>query len=73
MRSKDQWWNIDIIVECWCECRKQYIRQKDYALATCNYKNGKYLAIITYDSAIMCDEIIESCNEDAEVKGRNKF
>ena len=28
----------------------------------CNYKNGKYLASIMDDWAIMCDEIIESHN-----------
>ena len=35
---------------------------KDYVLdpATCSYENAKYLASIMGDSAIMCNEIIES-------------
>ena len=32
--------------------------------ATCNCENGKYLASIMYDSAIMCDEIIELYEEE---------
>ena len=37
------------------------MRKKDYVWnpATCNCGNGKYLASIKDDSAIMCDEIIE--------------
>ena len=31
-------------------------------------KNGKHLASIMDDSAIICDEVIESYNEDAEAK-----
>ena len=36
--------------------------KKDYVWnpVTCNCENGKYLASIMDDSAIMCDEIIES-------------
>ena len=47
--------------KCQCECKKRYVCEKDYVWnpATCNCKNGKYLASITYDSAFMCDEIIE--------------
>ena len=32
--------------------------------STCNCENKKYLAIIMDDSAIICDEIIESCNKE---------
>ena len=31
--------------------------------ATCSYQNLKYLASITDDSAIMIDEVIDSCDE----------
>ena len=36
-------------------CEKGYV----WNLATCNCENGKYLASIIDDSAIMCNEIIE--------------
>ena len=47
--------------KCWCECKKHNVCEKDYILnpVTCS----KYLANITDDLVIMCDEII-----DAEVK-----
>ena len=43
---------------------------KDYiwSLATCNWENGKYLASIMDDSVIMCYEIIESYEEDADAE-----
>ena len=65
--NSDQWWNND---KCWCECKKHHICEKDYVWnpATCNCENGKYLASIMDDSAIMCDEVIESYKEDAEAK-----
>ena len=52
--NSNQWCNND---KCWCECKKHYICKKDYTWnpATCNYENGKYLASIMDDSAIMCD------------------
>ena len=42
-------------------CKKCHVCEKDYAWnpATCNCENGKYLARIVDDSAIMCDEVIE--------------
>ena len=48
---------------CWCECknlRKHHVCKKDniWNPATCNYEIGKYLASITDDSMITCDEII---------------
>ena len=32
--------------------------------STCSAENGKYLASIMNDSAIICDEVIESYNEE---------
>ena len=62
--NSDQWWNND---KCRCECKKRHVCEKDYVWnpGTCNCENGKYLASIMDDSAIMCDEIIESYKEEA--------
>ena len=38
-----------------CTCKKNYI----WNPATCSCKTGKYLASITDDSVITCDEIID--------------
>ena len=48
--------------KCWCECKKCHVCEKDciWNSATCSYENGKYLASVMDDSAITCDEIIES-------------
>ena len=48
--------------------RKRHVCKEDYVLnpAACNCENGKYLASIMDDSAIMCDEIIESYNEETK-------
>ena len=61
--NSDQWWNND---KCQCECKKRHVCEKDYVWnpATCNCENGKYLASIMDDSAIICDEIIESYEEE---------
>ena len=58
-----KWWNNG---KCWCECKKHHVCEKDYVwnYATCNCENYKYLASIMDDSAIMCDEIIESYEEE---------
>ena len=37
-----------------------YMKKNGWYPATCNCENGKYLASIMDDSAIMCDEVIES-------------
>ena len=57
--DSDKWWNND---KCWCECIKRHICEKDYVYntATCNYENGKYLASVLDDSAVLSDEITES-------------
>ena len=69
--NSNQWWNND---KSWCECKKQQVCEKDYIWnpSTCNYKNGKYLASIINDSAITCDEVIESYNEK-KTNYPNKF
>ena len=64
--NSDQWWNND---KCWCECKKCYECEKDYIWnpTTCSFKNGKYLGSIMDDSAIMCDEIIESYKKETKI------
>ena len=61
--NSTQWWNND---KCWCQCKKHHICEKDYVWnpATCNCENGKYLASIMDDSTIICDEVIESFDEE---------
>ena len=56
--NSDQWWDND---KCWFECNKRHVFEKDYVgnYTKYNSENGKYLAIIMDDSAIMFDEIIE--------------
>ena len=60
----DQCWNNN---KCQCECKKNHVCEKDYVWnpATSSCENGKYLASIADDSAIMCDEVIKSYTEDA--------
>ena len=62
----NQKWNND---KCQCECKKHHIREKDYIwnLSICSCENGKYLASITDNSVITCDEII-----DADAKSNDK-
>ena len=52
--NSDQWCNND---KCQCECKKCNICAKDNSWnpVTCNCENGKYIASIMDDSAIMCD------------------
>ena len=61
--NSDQWWNNDT---CRCECNKRHVCEKDYVWnpATCSCENGNYLASIMDDSAITCEEIIESCDKN---------
>ena len=53
---------------CQCKCKKRCLCEKDYVLnpSTCNYKNGKYLEIIMDDSAIMCDKVLESYDNETD-------
>ena len=57
--NSDQWWNN---YKCQFECKKCHVYEKDFAWnpASCNCEKSKYLASIMDDSAIVCDEIIES-------------
>ena len=70
----NQWRNND---KCQCECKKHNICEKYFIWnpATCSCENEKYLASIMDDSAIMCDKIIESYNEETKtvLKNKNKF
>ena len=64
--NSDQWWNN---TKYQCEGKNHHVK-KNYVWdpATCSCENGKYLASIMDDSAITCDEIIESHDEDTEAK-----
>ena len=66
--NSDLWWNND---KCRCECKKCDVYEKDYVWnsATCNCKNRKYLASIMDDSAIICDDVIDT---DADAESNNK-
>ena len=61
--NSDQWWNNN---KCRCDSKKRHVCNKDYVWksATCNCENGKYVASIMGDSAIICDKIIESYEEE---------
>ena len=52
--NSDQSWNNN---KCRYGCKKRHVCEKDYFwnTATCNCENGKYLASIMDDSAIICD------------------
>ena len=65
----DQWWNND---KCLCECKK-HVCEKDYVwnCATCNCENGKYLAGIMDDSAIIYDEIEDADDEKTKALPTN--
>ena len=72
--NSDQWGND----KCWCECGKGHVFEKGYNWnpATCNDENGKHLASIMDDSAIMCDKIIESHHNETnfnEKRGTSKM
>ena len=61
--SKCNWSHMNADM-CWCEHKnpkEHFVFERDYTWnpATWSYKNGKYLASITDDSEIACDEIIE--------------
>ena len=55
--DSNEWWNSD---KCQCDYKKHHIYGKDnvWNAATCNCENGKYLASIMDDSAIIYNEII---------------
>ena len=61
--NSEQWWKNDM---CRYECKKRHDFEKDYVwnLTTCSCENRKYLATIMDESAIMYQEVIESCNNE---------
>ena len=56
-----QWRNND---KCRCECKKPHACENVWYPATCSCENGKYLASIMDDLAIIYDEIVESYEEE---------
>ena len=70
--------NVDVNVKNVMHVKKDYVWNPD----TCNCGNGKYLAIIMDDSAIICDEILDAGLEtklndepnlsDAKLSPKNK-
>ena len=58
--NSHQCWNNN---KCRCECKKRCVCHV-WNPATCSCKNGKYLASIMDDSAIICDEVIKSYDEE---------
>ena len=68
--NSDQWWNND---KCRFEGIKRHECEKNYIWnpTAFNCGNGKYLAIIIHDSAIICDEGIDAgMDADADVEAR---
>ena len=67
--NSDQWWNND---KCCCECKKCHLCEKGYVWnpTTFSCENGKYLANIMDNSAIIFDENIyaEAKSNDEETK-----
>ena len=63
--NSNQWWNND---KCRCECKKIHVCEENYVWnpAACNCENEKYLASIMDDSKIICDEVIESFDEETK-------
>ena len=53
--------------------RVKNVCEKDYVWnpSTCNCENGKYLASIMDDSAIICDEVIDA-DADKEANSNNE-
>ena len=66
----DQWWNNN---KYRCECKKGNVcEKKDFVWnpRSCNCENGKYLACIMDNSAIICVEVIDA---DAESNEEEKY
>ena len=61
--------NHDVSVKNITYCEKGYT----WKPATCNSENGKYLATIMDDSAIMCDEIIQSYKEETNFNEKSSL
>ena len=67
--------NAGVTVNVDASVKKVMYVKKDYIWnpSTCSCKNGKYLASIKYDSAVMCNEVIESWNEEAKTVSTNFY
>ena len=65
--NSDQSWNND---KCYSECKKHHVCENDHVWnpATCRCENGKYLASIVDDSAIICDEVSGAYIKEARTK-----
>ena len=59
--------NVDVSVK-----NVMYVKKIVWNHSTCDSENEKYLGTIIYDSAIMCNGIIESYKENAEAKSYNE-
>ena len=68
--NSNQWWNNK---RCQCECKKIHVCEKDYIWnpRKCICENRKYLASIMDHSTIICDDIIESYNEEIKIISTN--
>ena len=68
--NSDHWWNND---KCGCEGKKRHVCEKDcvWNPRTCSYEKENYLESIIDDSALPCDEIIESNNEETKTVTTN--
>ena len=68
--KKVLWWNNDT---CESECKSHYICEKDYIWnpRTCSCKNEKCLASIIDDSAITCDKMTQSYNQEIKPISKN--
>ena len=55
--------------KCGCDCKKCHVSEKDYIWnpSTWSCDNGKYLASIMDDSAIMYDKVLESYNIETKI------
>ena len=69
--SSDEWWNNH---KCRCEYKKHNVCEKDYVWNhfTCNCENGKNLASIMDKSEVICNDVMESYNEDVEAKSNSE-
>ena len=61
--KSNRWLNND---KCRCQCKKIHVCENDYVWnpPRSNCENGKYLASIMDDSTSICDEVINSYDEE---------
>ena len=58
--TSNQWWSNG---KCWREGKKHNIYQQEYVPSKCICENGKYLASVIVDSAIICNEVKDADDE----------